>query len=99
MNIYSKKQRWKLILAAFAAIIVFVSLWYTNVLVGQIAKEGQMKARSWAKAIQRKAELVNYTQELFEKIREEETKRVKISSLPRIIARARIDLPKLLTEP
>ena len=78
MNIYSKKQRWKLILAAFAAIIVFVSLWYTNVLVGKIAKEEQNKAKSWAEAIQRKAELVNYTQELFEKIREEETKKVKI---------------------
>lgn len=78
MNIYSKKQRWKLILAAFAAIIVFVSLWYTNVLVSQIAQEEQMKARSWAKTIQRKAELVNYTQDLFEKIRKEETKRVKI---------------------
>lgn len=65
-------------MAAFAAIIVFVSLWYTNVLVSQIAKEEQNKAKSWAEAIQRKAELVNYTQELFEKIREEETKRVKI---------------------
>jgi len=77
LNIYSKKQRWKFILAAFAAIIVFVSLWYTNVLVGQIAKEEQSKAKSWAEAIQRKAELVNYTQELFQKIKEEETKKVK----------------------
>lgn len=68
-------------MAAFAAIIVFVSLWYTNVLVGKIAQEEQNKAKSWAEAIQRKAELVNYTQELFEKIREEETKRVKIWAL------------------
>ena len=65
-------------MAAFAAIIIFVSLWYTNVLVGKIAKEEQNKAKSWAVAIQRKAELVNYTQELFEKIRDEETKKVKI---------------------
>ena len=78
MNIYSKKQRWKLILAAIAVIIVFVSLWYTNVLVSQIASEEQNKAESWAKAIQRKAELVNYTQELFQKIKEEETKKVNI---------------------
>ncbi len=78
MNIYSKKQRWKLILAAFAASIVFVSLWYTNVLVGKIAQEEQSKAKSWAEAIQRKAELVNYTQDLFFTIKEEETKRVKI---------------------
>ena len=65
-------------MAAFAAVIVFVSLWYTNVLVGKIAQEEQSKAKSWAEAIQRKAELVNYTQDLFLTIEEEETKRVKI---------------------
>lgn len=81
MNIYSKKQRWKLILAAIAAVIVFVSLWYTNVLVGQIAEEEKNKATSWAEAIQRKAELVSYTQILFNKIEEEEKKRVKIWAL------------------
>jgi len=78
LNIYSKKQRWKFALAAIAAIIVFVSLWYTQILVGQIAEEEKHKAKSWAEAIQRKAELVNYTQELFEKISEEERKKVEI---------------------
>lgn len=78
MNIYSKKQRWKFALAAIAAIIVFVSLWYTQILVGQIAEEEKHKAKSWAEAIQRKAELVSYTQELFKKISEEERKKVEI---------------------
>lgn len=81
MNIYSKKQRWKLILAALAAVIVFVSLWYTNILVSEIAEEEKYKAKSWAEAIQRKAELVNYTQELFEKIEAEERKKIKIWAL------------------
>ncbi len=78
MNIYSKKQRWKFALASIAAIIVFVSLWYTNILVGKIAEEEKNKAKSWAEAIQRKAELVNYTQELFSTIAQEERKRVEI---------------------
>ncbi len=78
MNIYSKKQRWKFALAIVAAIIVFVSLWYTNVLVGQIAEEEKTKVKSWAEAISRKAELVSYTQILFEKISEEERKKVEI---------------------
>lgn len=78
MNIYSKKQRWKVFLAAIAAIIVFVSLWYTNILAGQIAKEEKYKAKAWALAIQKKAELVNYTQELFDKIAKEERLKVKI---------------------
>jgi len=78
LNIYSKKQRWKLILATIASVIVLVSLWYTNVLVGQIAEEEKNKAKSWAEAIQRKAELVSYTQELFQEISEEERKKVRI---------------------
>jgi apolipoprotein N-acyltransferase len=78
LNIYSKKQRWKFALATVAAIIVFVSLWYTNILVSQVAEEEKSKVRSWAKAIQRKAELVNYTQELFKKISAEERKKVEI---------------------
>lgn len=78
MNIYSKKQRWKLILATIASVIVLVSLWYTNILVGQIAEEEKNKAKSWAEAIQRKGELVSYTQELFQEISEEERKKVRI---------------------
>ena len=78
MNIYSKKQRWKFALATIAAIIVFVSLWYTSILVGKIAEEEKNKATSWAEAIQKKAELVNYTQDLYKKITEEERKRVEI---------------------
>ena len=65
-------------LATIAAIIVFLSLWYTNILVSQIAEEEKSKAKSWAEAIQRKAELVNYTQELFKIISEEERKRAEI---------------------
>jgi len=78
LNIYSKKQRWKFILAISAAVIVLASLWYTNVLVGQIAKEEKTKAKSWAKAIERKAELVAFTKQLFEKISTEERKKVEI---------------------
>jgi len=92
LNIYSKKQRWKFILATIAAIIVFLSLWYTNILVSQIAEEEKNKAQSWAEAIQRKAELVNYTQVLFERISEEERKRAEIwAEANRRVALAPID--------
>lgn len=95
MNIYSKKQRWKFVLAAIAAIIVFVSLWYTNVLVGQIAEEEKNKAKSWAEAIRRKAELVSYTKELFVTIEKEETKKVNIWAL----ATKEAGSPDLETDP
>ena len=78
LNIYSKKQRWKYGLAIVAALIILVSLWYTNVLVNKIASEEKLKVKSWAEAIVKKAELVNYTNELFNTISEEERKRVEI---------------------
>lgn len=71
---------------------MFLSLWYTNILVSQIAEEEKSKAKSWAEAIQRKAELVNYTQELFTTISEEERKRAEIwAEANRRVALAPID--------
>ena len=69
MNIYAKKQRWKIVLAAFAVLIIIASLWYTNDLVKRIAKDERQKAKLWAEAVQKKAKLVKFTNELFEKIK------------------------------
>lgn len=92
MNIYSNKQKWKFVLALMATIIVLASLWYTNVLVRQIAKGEKEQVKSWALAIQNKAELVNYTQSLFQKIAEEERKRVEIwAEANRRVATAPLD--------
>lgn len=78
MNIYSRKQRWKLLLFIAAVIIVFASLWYTSRIVSNIANEERRKAALWADAIQRRASLVKYTNELFEKLRKEERKKVEL---------------------
>ena len=63
---------------AFGFIIVGTSLWYTNVLVGKIAKDERKKIETWAGAVQKKASLVKYTEEFFEKIKVEERKRVEL---------------------
>ena len=78
MNIYSKKQRWKLLLAGAAVIIIMASLWYTNVIVQKIASEERNKVQLWAEAIKNKASLVNYTRELFNKISKEERNKIEI---------------------
>ncbi|MCF8218061.1 MAG: HAMP domain-containing histidine kinase [Bacteroidales bacterium] len=54
------------------------SLWFTNTLVRKIAEEERNRIRIWANAIQRKAELVNYTENFFDEIRKEERERVEI---------------------
>ena len=78
MNIYSKKQRWKLLLAIAAILIIATSLWYTNILVNKIAKEEREKVQLWAEAIQNKASLVSYTGNLFQKISDEERNKIEL---------------------
>jgi hypothetical protein len=78
VNIYSKKQRWKLLLAGAAILIIVASLWYTNILVKKIATEERKKVELWAEAIQNKASLVNYTGELFQKITDDERNKIEL---------------------
>ena len=78
MQIYYKKKRWKWLLFGAAVLIITISLWYTNILVRQIAEDERMSINIWANAIQRKANLVNYTKKFFDQIKEEEYKRALI---------------------
>ncbi len=50
MNIYTKKQRWKLLLFVSAVIIGVSSLWYTSKLVKKLAIEERKKVELWAEA-------------------------------------------------
>lgn len=58
--------------------IVVASLWYSNVLVKQIADDEREKVTLWAEAIQKKASLVNYTSSLFAKISGEERQKIEV---------------------
>ncbi len=78
MNLYAQRKRWNWFLLIFAAVIVIISLWYTNKLVKNIAQEERKKVKLWAEAIRRKAVLVKYTDSLFEKLKIQERKRVEI---------------------
>ena len=78
MDIYLRKKRWKWFLFGIAAIIVAVSLYFTNILVEQIRRNERTNVEIWADAIHRKADLVNFTNKLFEQIRDEERRRVTI---------------------
>lgn len=78
MNIYIRKQRWKLGLA-FAALIIFIaSFWYTNNLVKRISNDEKIKARVWAEAVQKRAQLIRFANELFSKIKDEERKKAEL---------------------
>lgn len=55
MNSYKVKRYYKLALLVFAFAIGFISLWYTNQLVNNLADEERQKARIWADATERLA--------------------------------------------
>ncbi|MBK7384128.1 MAG: HAMP domain-containing histidine kinase [Flavobacteriales bacterium] len=78
MDLYSRKQRWKLVLAVMAILIIGASLWYSSRIVEGIRGEERRKVRLWAEAVQNRAELVNYTEKLFQRLREEERKKVQL---------------------
>ena len=72
MNTYSNKQRWKRLLLALASVIVVATLWYSNDIARRIRVEEQTKVKLWSEAIIQRAELVGYTQQLFEELSQEE---------------------------
>ncbi|MEI8135714.1 MAG: HAMP domain-containing sensor histidine kinase [Bacteroidota bacterium] len=78
MNIYKQKQRWKFGLAGFAFVIIIVSLLYTRNLVKKISNTEKEKVELWAKAVQKKANLVKFTNELFDKIKIGERKKAEL---------------------
>jgi signal transduction histidine kinase len=78
MNIYQKKQQWKWWLAAMAMLIVLASLWYSQQIVQKISTEEKEKVKLWADAIQKKANLVKSTNDLFTKIKAEERKKAEL---------------------
>jgi len=78
LNIYTRKKRWKWILFTLAVLIILISLWFTQMLVRDIAREERVNIQIWADAIHKKAELVNYTDEFFQQIQEEERKRAEL---------------------
>jgi hypothetical protein len=55
MNIYYRKQIWKIFLLLFAVGIGVLSLWYTNGLVDKLKKQEEEKVQLWAEATKRLA--------------------------------------------
>lgn len=57
MNIYTQKQRWKILLLLAALLIGSVSLWYTNRLVNKLSEEEYKKIELWAEATRKLADV------------------------------------------
>ena len=67
-----KARRLNLFLAVVAMVIFSVLIWYSNSLIDRMANEEREKIRIWADVIQRKADMVTYSNDFFSFIAEEE---------------------------
>jgi two-component system, sporulation sensor kinase D len=52
MNIYTRKQRWKLALLMVAVTIGIASMWYTNDLVKKLSQQEMNNVKIWAKTLE-----------------------------------------------
>jgi two-component system, sporulation sensor kinase D len=78
VNLYTRKKRWKIVLAFVALIIISVSIYYTNNLVNKFADEERVQVRMWADAVERRASLMKYTEQFFSEVREQEHMKVEL---------------------
>lgn len=78
MNIYNRKQRWKLVLLMLALGIVGVTLWYSNHIAAEIRMRERENVELWSRAVKKKAELVMFTERLFSELGEEERKKADL---------------------
>lgn len=77
-NIYTQKNRWKLWLAISAAIIVGTTLIYTGSVVDRVAKDERHNVGVWAEAVQKRANLVQVTRNLFRVMEDEESRKAEV---------------------
>jgi signal transduction histidine kinase len=60
-----------------AVAIVGVSIFFTNILVRKIASDERQKIKTWAGAVQQRAQLISFNEAIFKKMQLEERKKVE----------------------
>ena len=78
MNLYSRKQKWKYVLALIALIIVAGTIWYASYIAAEVQLEERQKIKLWSQAIKKKADLVKLTNQSFSALSEKETENVEL---------------------
>lgn len=77
MNLYSRKQRWKLVLLFAAFTLVAASLWFSGRIVEKIRQDERLRVKIWSEAVKSTVNQLYVTSKLFDKLREEERKNVR----------------------
>lgn len=78
MDLYTSKQRWKFLLIILALLIVGASLFYSNQSIRKIGVRERNKAKQWALALRKKAELVDLSSQIFNALQEKERQKMEL---------------------
>ena len=78
IDLYSNKQKWKIVLLVIALGIVGAFLYISNSIVGRVGERETERARQWADAIRKKLELVHLTTQTFDQLRDKERKEMAL---------------------
>ena len=70
MNLYHRKQRWKIALLGSAILLVVASIWFSYRIVAKVQEREVDRVHQWADNVKRKSELVNLTNRVFEELGE-----------------------------
>lgn len=70
MNLYHKKQRWKIALLGAAILLVVASIWFSYTIVSKVQQREVDRIKQWADSVQKKSRLVNLTNQTFEQLGE-----------------------------
>lgn len=88
MNLYHKKQRWKIVLLGIAMIMIGASIWFSYSIVQKVQEREVDRVQQWADAVKRKSQLVSLTNHAFEemaltisRLKERDRQKIEIWSL------------------
>lgn len=72
MNLYSNKQKWKILLLVILLMMIGASVFFSNEIVERVRIRERERARIWADAIKKKAELIQLTNQSFDALKQKE---------------------------
>ncbi len=78
MNLYSNKQKWKIVLLIVALLLVGASLFVSNQIVSKVGDQERQRAKQWAGAIKKRIELIQLTNRTFSQLREKEKEKMAL---------------------
>ena len=78
MNLYSNKQKWKIVLLIFALVMIGASLFISNKIVSKVGDRERERATQWADAIKKKLQLVRLTDQTFAQLRIKQLKEITL---------------------